>query len=205
MSCAVVTQTEHEPATRTALKVVALVGSAGAVRAFSHVLAPLPADLEASIVVIMHLHPGHESVLASILSRSCRMPVKQAEADDVLEPGHVYVAPPDAHLLVSGGKLELGHGPPIHFLRPSADVLLASLAAAFNAGALAVILSGSGSDGAQGALAVKAAGGTVVAQDESAEYRGMPQAAIESGAVDRVLPLEEMASAVVDFVRPLPS
>ena len=81
-------------------------------------------------------------------------------------------------------------------------MLLASLAAAFGAGALAVILSGSGTDGAQGALAVKAAGGTVVA-DESAEYSGMPQAAIDSGAVDQVLPLGQIGPAVVDFVRPL--
>ena len=124
------TQLEDETSsTRTKLKVVALVGSAGSLRAFKEVLAPLPPDLEASIVVIMHLHPGHESVLASILARSSAMPVKQAEADDVLEAAHVYVAPPDAHLLVAGGKLELDLGPPIHFLRPSADVLLASLAA----------------------------------------------------------------------------
>jgi len=198
-----VTQTEHEPTrTQTRLKVVALVGSAGSLRAFGEVLAPLPADLEASVVVIMHLHSGHESVLASILARSCRMPVKQAEADDLLEPSHVYVAPPDAHLLVAGGKLELDLGPPIHFLRPSADVLLASLAAAFDGGALAVILSGSGTDGAAGVVAVKAAGGTVIAQDESAEYTGMPQAAIASGAVDRVLPLDQIASAVLEFVRP---
>jgi two-component system chemotaxis response regulator CheB len=199
-----VTQTEPErTSTLTSLKVVALVGSAGSLRAFGHVLAMLPADLEASVVVIMHLHAGHESLLASILSRSCRMPVKQAEADDMLEPSHVYVAPPDAHLLVTGGKLELDLGPPIHFLRPSADVLLASLAAAFGGGALAVILSGSGTDGAAGVVAVKSAGGTVVAQDESAEYTGMPEAAIASGSVDLVLPLDEIAPAVLDFVRPL--
>jgi len=196
-----VTATEHERPTQTDLKVVALVGSAGSLHAFREVLAPLPADLEASVVVIMHLHPGHESVLASILARSSAMPVKQAEADDLLEPSHVYVAPPDAHLLVAGGKLELDLGPPIHFLRPSADVLLASLAAAFAGGALAVILSGSGTDGAAGVVAVKAAGGTVFAQDESAEYTGMPQAAIASGAVDRVLPLAEIAPAVLEFVR----
>jgi two-component system chemotaxis response regulator CheB len=200
-----VTQTEREPLTQTRLKVVALVGSAGSLHAFREVLAPLPPDLEASIVVIMHLHPGYESVLASILSRSSAMPVKQAEADDVLEPSHVYVAPPDAHLVVAGGKLALDLGPPIHFLRPSADVLLASLAAAFGAGVLAVILSGSGTDGAAGAVAVKAAGGTVIAQDDAAEYTGMPQAAVASGSVGSVLPVGEVAAAIVGFVRPFPS
>src|SRR5262245_17020926 len=163
MSFSTVTATEHEEPTQTRLKVVALVGSAGSLRLFGDVLRLLPADLEASIVVIMHLQPGHESLLASILGRATTMPVKQAEADDELEASHVYVAPPDAHLLVAGGRLELDLGPPIHFLRPSADVLLASLAGAFGDGALAVVLSGSGSDGAAGVVAVKNAGGSVIA------------------------------------------
>jgi two-component system chemotaxis response regulator CheB len=193
---------ESEERNRTQLKVVALVGSAGAVRAFAAVLAGLPSDLEASLVVIMHLQPGHESLLASILSRSTDMPVRQAVGDDLLEPGHVYVAPPDAHLLVADGRLALDLGPPIHFLRPSADVLLASLAREVDGGALAVILSGSGSDGAAGVVAVKEAGGIVLAQDDEAEYQGMPRAAVASGAVDHVLALEDIASAIVEFVRP---
>jgi two-component system chemotaxis response regulator CheB len=195
-----VTKPQSDGNDETELKVVALVGSAGALRAFTEVLAPLPEGLEASIVVIMHLQRDHESVLASILSRKTAMPVLQAAADDVLEPGHVYVAPPDAHLLVAGGKLELDLGPPIHFLRPSADVLLASLAGAFGARALAVVLSGSGSDGADGVVAIKKAGGTVLAQGD-AEYSGMPRAAMASGAVDRELPLPEISGAIVDFVR----
>src|SRR4051812_31841846 len=149
----------------------------------------------------MHLHPGHESVLASILGRSTSMPVKQAEADDELKPSHVYVAPPDAHLLVAGGRLDLDLGPPIHFLRPAPPRLLASLAPALARGSLAVVLSGTGSDGAAGAVAVKKAGGTVFAQQAS-EYPGMPDAAIATGAVDRVLALEQIAPAIVEFVRP---
>jgi len=198
-----VTTTEHDDQTQARLKVVALVGSAGSLHAFREVLKPLPTDLNASFVVIMHLQPGHESVLASILARATGMPVKQAEADDELEPAHVYVAPPDAHLLVAGGRLDLDLGPPIHFLRPSADVLLASLAGAFDGGSLAVVLSGAGSDGAAGVVAVKNAGGTVFAQDESAEYRGMPGAAIATGVVDRVLPLEQIPPAIVEFVQAL--
>jgi two-component system chemotaxis response regulator CheB len=196
-----VTSTEHERPTRTALKVVALAGSAGSLQGFAAVLAGLPRDLEAAVVVVMHLQGGHESMLAPILGRATQLPVKQAEADDVLEPGRVYVAPPDAHLLVSGPRLGLDRGPPIHYLRPSVDVLLASLAEAFGGGALAVILSGSGSDGARGAVAVKEAGGTVIAQDASAEHAGMPTAAVASGAVDLVLPLEAIAGAIAEFVR----
>ena len=200
MCSSTVARTEPDGPDQTDLKVVALVGSAGALRAFTEVLGPLPGGLEASIVVIMHLQPDHESVLASILSRATVMPVIQAAADDVLEPGHVYVAPPDAHLLVAGGKLDLSLGPPIHFLRPSADVLLASLAGAFGHRALAVVLSGSGTDGAAGVVAIKEAGGTVVAQS-NAEYTGMPRAAVASGAVDRELPLEDISSAIVEFVQ----
>jgi two-component system chemotaxis response regulator CheB len=93
--------------------------------------------------------------------------------------------------------------PPVHFLRPSADVLLESLADAFAADCMAIVFSGTGTDGAAGAVALKASGGVVLAQDEeSSDYFGMPAAAIASGAVDRVLALDQIASAVVGFVRP---
>src|SRR5262249_51859278 len=131
MCSSTVAPTETDGNGQTDLRVVALVGSAGSLRAFTEVLGPLPGALDASIVVIMHLQPDRESVLAWILSRATEMPVIQAAADAVLEPGRVYVAPPDAHLLVAGGRLDLSLEPPIHFLRPSADVLLASLAGAF--------------------------------------------------------------------------
>src|SRR5438128_9274904 len=185
-------------------EVIALVGSAGGIRALSHVLAGLPADLEAAVVVVLHLQSGHESLLAGVLARSSALPVKQAGRGDRLQPGHVYVAPPDAHLVVRGdGSLQLDTGPPIHHVRPSADVFLSSLASSHPRRSLAVVLSGTGSDGAAGASAVKAAGGLVLAQDEAtSEYFGMPSAAIASGSVDRVLALDEIADAVVGFVRP---
>jgi two-component system chemotaxis response regulator CheB len=167
------------------------------------VLASIPVDLAAPVVVVFHLHPSHESRLATILSRSTRLPVKQAEAGDELVDGHVFVGPPNAHLRVaSDHTLRLGHDPPIRLLRPSADIFLTSLALAFGPGALAVILSGAGHDGAAGAAAIRSAGGSVVAQDEqTSEYFGMPGAAVEEGAVDQIRPLGELASAIVDFVR----
>ncbi len=192
-----------EPATH----VVALVASAGGLGAFSEVVAALPIDLEAAVVVVLHLHAGHESLLAPILARHTRIPVKQAEPGDRLEPGHIYVAPPDAHLLIGDdGVLQLDQSPPVRFLRPSADLLLASMARCYEDRGMAVVLSGSGNDGAAGASAVKSSGGAVVAQDEAtAEYFGMPSAAIANGSADQVLPLEEIAGAVVRFVRPSPS
>src|SRR4051794_41857790 len=99
-------------------------------------------------------------MLATILARSSRLPVKQAEAGDVLEAGHVYVAPPDAHLLVAAdGTMQLDDRPPIHFLRPSADVLLESLASTYAGDCLAVVFSGTGSDGAAGGAPWEEGGG----------------------------------------------
>ena len=192
------------PAARTAGQVVALVGSAGGLRGFASVLEQLPSDFGAAIVVVLHLQAAHPSMLARVLARSSRLPVKQAEAGEVLEPGHVYVAPPDAHLLVGAdGTMQLDNRPPIHFLRPSADVLLESLASAYAGDCLAVVFSGTGSDGAAGAVALKDAGGVVFAQDEaSSEFFGMPSAAIASGAVDQVLALDRIAPALLEFVRP---
>jgi two-component system chemotaxis response regulator CheB len=184
-------------------KAVALVGSAGGLAAVSAVLTGLPPELAAPVIVLLHLDPDYHSRLASILARTTLLPVKQAEAGDELVSGHVFVAPPASHLLVTPtGSLELGHGPPVRRLRPSADVFLTSLALAYGVGTLAIVLSGAGHDGAAGAAAVKLAGGVVIAQDrETAEYFGMPGAAIEEGVVDRVLPLQEIARAAQGFVQ----
>ena len=182
--------------------VVAIVGSAGGIWAMEEVLEQLPADLAAAVIVVIHLAPQHPSVLASILARKTRLSVKQAAHGDTLEAANVYVAPPDAHLLVTeAGTLMLEHSELVHHVRPSADALLFSIAKEYDARCLAVVLSGTGIDGAAGAAAVKQAGGSVLAQDEAtAEHFGMPGAAILTGAVDRVLPLREIGEAVIDFV-----
>jgi two-component system, chemotaxis family, protein-glutamate methylesterase/glutaminase len=181
---------------------IAIVASAGGVVALGTLLGALPRDLDAAVIVVLHLLPDHRSHLAAVLDRQTEMPVKEAADGDSLEQGHVYVAPPDAHLVVEGGRtLALRSGPPVRHVRPSADVLLESVAVVSKEDCLAVVLTGLGSDGSLGAIAVKAAGGTVIAQDEgTAEFFGMPAAAIEAGVVDRVLPLDEIAPAVVDFV-----
>jgi two-component system chemotaxis response regulator CheB len=182
--------------------VVAIVGSAGGIRAMEQVLEQMPTDLGAAVIVVLHLTPQHRSVLADILARRTKLSVKQAAHDDVLEVGNVYVAPPDAHLLVTaGGTLRLERSELVHHVRPSADALLFSIAKDYGGRCLAIVLSGTGIDGAAGAAAVKQAGGTVVAQDEAtAEHFGMPGAAILTGAVDHVLPLREIGAAVLDFI-----
>jgi two-component system, chemotaxis family, protein-glutamate methylesterase/glutaminase len=186
--------------------VVALVGSAGALEAMAEVLEELDEGFPASVVVLLHLAPTHRSVLAEILSRRSALPVKQAAEGDMLEAGKVHVAPAAVHLTVrSDGSLALDSRPPVHFLRPSVDLLLESMADACGPRSVVVVLSGGGSDGAVGAVALKAAGGTVLAQDEaSAQHYGMPGAAIDAGAVDRVVDLHEIARTVVEYVEALP-
>jgi two-component system chemotaxis response regulator CheB len=183
-------------------RVVALGASAGGLTAAAHVLGNLPDDVPAAFVVVLHLMAEHPSFLAEILARRTRLPVTQAAEGDRLEPGKVYVAPPDAHLLVtSDGRVALGTEPPVGHLRPSIDRLLASLADSYDGRAVAVVLSGTGRDGAEGVRLVKAAGGTVLAQSpETSEHSGMPEAAAATGAVDRILPLDEIAAAIVEAV-----
>ena len=140
--------------------------------------------------------------MADILSRRTQLKVKQAEESDFLQAGTVYIAPPDRHLLVNqDGSLSLTQSELVHFVRPSADLLFESVAASHKESAIAVVLTGTGSDGAMGVQAIKKMGGTVIAQDQkSAEFFGMPGAAIQTGSVDFILPLEEIPPALVTLV-----
>jgi two-component system chemotaxis response regulator CheB len=185
-----------------AYDVVAAAASAGGLKALSHVLSALPDDFPAAVVVVQHLDPRHRSLMADILSRRTRLEVKQAEEGDRLTPGTVYIAPPNKHLLVHpGGSLSLAQTELVHFVRPSADLLFESVAASFKHRAIAVVLTGTGSDGTMGVQAIKKMGGTVIAQDEAtSEFFGMPNAAIATGAVDFVLPLKEIPSALAMLV-----
>ena len=185
-----------------AFDVVALAASAGGLTALSSVLADLPAGFPAGILVVQHLDPRHRSLMADILSRRTHLEVKQAEDGDRLAGGRVYIAPPNRHLLLNGdGSLSLTQTELVHFVRPSADLLFESVAASYKDRSIAVVLSGSGGDGSMGVKAIKKMGGTVLAQDKmTSEFFGMPGAAIDSGNVDFVLPLEEIAPALVTLV-----
>jgi two-component system chemotaxis response regulator CheB len=187
----------------TAYDVVAVAASAGGLRALSLVLADMPADFGAPIVVVQHLDPRHRSLMADILSRRTRLTVKQAAEGDTRGPATVYIAPPNRHLLVNpDSTLSLAQSELVHFVRPSADLLFESVAASFRERAIAVVLTGTGSDGTMGVTAIKKMGGTVIVQDEaSAEFFGMPGAAIHTGHVDFVLPLSEIGPALVMLVR----
>jgi len=185
-----------------ATHVVAVVGSAGGIGALKVVLGGLPAGLDASVLAIIHLMPAAPSLLPAILARATELRVEQAVDGAPLERGVVWVAPPDAHMLVDEHEtIRLDKSELVHHVRPSADVLLLSLAGNHRGPCTAIVLSGTGIDGAAGAAAVNRAGGYVLAQDEAtSEYFGMPGAAILAGGVDDVLPLDAIAPAVVESV-----
>jgi len=179
-------------------EVVALAASAGGLNALTHVLAALPKDFPAALVVVQHLDPRHRSVMADILSRRTALAVKQAVDGERLQSGAAYIAPPNRHLLVNPDRsVALTQTELVHFVRPSADLLFESTAASFKERAIAVVLSGSGQDGAMGVKAIKKMGGTVIVQDaRTADFTGMPDAAIATGLADFILALDEIAPAL---------
>ncbi|MFJ9036196.1 chemotaxis protein CheB [Streptomyces sp. NPDC102406] len=189
-----------------AVGVVAVAASAGGVRGLVTLVGGLDAGLPVPLLVVQHLDPHHRTVLAGILDRRTGLTVKLAEDGETARPGTLYLAPPDRHLLIGpGSTLTLSHADRVHFLRPAADPLFRSVAQEFGPRGVAVVLTGTGTDGALGAEAVRSRGGTVIAQDpQSAEFRGMPEAALGTGAVDFVLPLEEIPAVIrglVEFKR----
>ncbi|WP_339380445.1 chemotaxis protein CheB [Coleofasciculus sp. FACHB-SPT9] len=184
-------------------KVVVLAASEGGLRALSHILPAFPPDFPAAIIVVQKPDiQSASSLITDALNRPTTLPLKQAQEGEPLKPGMVYVAPPNQHLLVTPeGTFCLSGAVLVDFARPSADLLLQSLAASFKERAIAVILSGIGSDGATGVQAIHKMGGLAIAQDEStSEFFEMPRAAIETGSVDFVLPLHEIGSTLVNLV-----
>jgi two-component system, chemotaxis family, protein-glutamate methylesterase/glutaminase len=193
-----VTAHRHKVATR----VIAIAASSGGLAALSEVLRRLPATLPAAILVLQHLAPDQRSHLAEILADRTALAVRQAAHGMRLEDGVVYVAPPGAHLLVGvDGRLALSQLPPLHWCRPSADRLFASVGAKYGAGAIAVVLTGYGVDGAEGAQVIRRLGGTVLVQDDATSASpDMPRAARRAGNVDRVLPLGDIAAELETLV-----
>ncbi|HEX6750469.1 MAG TPA: chemotaxis protein CheB [Longimicrobium sp.] len=181
---------------------VAVAASAGGIPALSELLRELPDDFPGAVLVVLHIEPHRISHLAEVLARSSALPVTQAAAGEAPQSGHVYVAPPDRHLVVGAdGRLALADTPPEHHTRPSADPLFASLADYCGRRAVAAVLSGMGMDGSRGVRAVADGGGTVLAQDAAtAGYYGMPAAAIATGGVAHVLPPRAMARLLSTLV-----
>lgn len=178
--------------------------SVGGLKALSVILARLPADFPAAIAIVMHLSPDHKSILAELLNRRTHLVVKQAQSGDILCPSSVFVAPPNHHLSVAkGGRLKLSTSAAekVHYARPSAEPLFASVAAVYKKDAIAVVLTGGDGDGSFGVQIIKDKGGKVIAQDRpTSENFSMPETSIQTGDVDFILPLDKIASKLMELV-----
>jgi two-component system chemotaxis response regulator CheB len=185
------------------LEVEAIVigASAGGVEALALLFEALPAQFVPSIIVVLHLPPDRPSQLARLYGQRCRLPVREAMDKERIEPGTIYFAPPDYHLLVEREKtLALSQEAPVAFSRPSIDVLFESAALAYGASLVAIVLTGANSDGAEGLAAVRAAGGSAWVQvPDDAQSETMPSAAIARAGADFVLPVRDMAERLVNL------
>ncbi len=181
--------------------VIAIGASAGGVPALEKLMAGIPADLPAAILLVLHVG-AHESRLPAVLSRKTRLAVEHAEQGDVLRAGCVHVAPPDHHMLVGAdGRIALSRGPKEHYTRPAIDPLFRSVALAFGPRAIGVILTGMLDDGTAGLQAIKQGGGAAVVQDPAdAAVPSMPASALAHVQVDHCAPLRRLPDVLVGLV-----
>jgi two-component system chemotaxis response regulator CheB len=187
---------------RIADQLVVIGGSAGAIGPLCAILAELPPSLPAAVVVVQHSDPTRPSLLAPIIARRSKLIVGVATDGEPLHAGHVYVIPPDRHARVSvDHHLHLADGTRIRRVRSSANPLFETAASAFQARAIAVVLSGTGFDATDGVQAIKRHGGTVIVESlDTAQHTGMPGSAISTGVVDFQLPAEGIAAAIKRIV-----
>jgi two-component system chemotaxis response regulator CheB len=184
--------------------VIAIGASAGGIEALQRLMRELPPDLSVAICLVLHIPASSPSLLAEIIDRQTPLPVRSAVDGDTLRPGNVYVAPPDCHLRVTASEVRLDRGPKENGVRPAVDPLFRSVAQHYGARGIAVVLSGSLSDGAGGVTAVAATGGTVLVQDPAdAVVPSMPQAALAAvpGAIGLSAPelAQELARRAADL------
>ncbi len=186
--------------------IIVIGASAGGVEALTALVATLPADLPAAVFVVLHLSVSSPSHLPAILARRGPLPVAQAAHGEDIEHGRIYVAPPDQHLRLRDGRVELTRGPRENGVRPAADPLFRSAARAYGPRVVGVVLSGTLGDGALGLSAIAARGGITVAQDpDEALFDGMPRAAIRYARVDHILPADRIGALLGRLARePLP-
>ena len=176
-------------------KDIIVVGtSSGGVEALTTLVGGLPPDLQASVFVVMHTSPDSPGVLADILDRKGPLPATNARNRERIRPGHIYVAPPDYHLLVDPGVVRVTHGPKENRFRPAVDPLFRSAAQVYGPRAVGVVMTGGLDDGTSGLWAIKRLGGTAIVQDpQEAFMPSMPQSAMNRVEVDYCLPVAEIA------------
>jgi two-component system chemotaxis response regulator CheB len=184
----------NEATMRARRDIIVVGGSTGAIAALQRLVADLPADLPAAVLVVTHID-ATPSLLPRILKRSAALPVAEAVDGEPIESGRIYIAAPDRHLLVEGGRVALRRGPRENSTRPAIDSLFRSAAVAFGARVIGVILTGMLNDGTAGLRAIKRCGGVAAVQDpDDAEAPDMPRSALRHVAVDHCVPLAGMGA-----------
>lgn len=183
-------------------EIVGIAASSDGTNAIINIISKFPKDLPASILIVKHLASDYKSYFPGIFAYRTLLTVKEAENGEKIKSSIVYVAPPNYHLLIDAEKtISLTQTEKVNSVRPAADVLLKSIAENYQQRSIAVILTGANTDGAEGVKAVKNMGGIVIAQDEATSgVFGMPRAAIATGCVDFILPIDKIAEAIVNLV-----
>jgi two-component system chemotaxis response regulator CheB len=187
--------------------VVVVGASAGGLEVLKSLTAALPPDLDASVLIVLHVAPSGPSVLPALLRRRCPLPVDFGHDDEPLRRGRVYVAPPDRHLVLEGNRVRITRAPRENHSRPAIDPLFRSAALAFGPRVIGVILSGRLDDGASGLWAVKDRGGTAVVQaPDDAQHADMPRNALDYTAADHVVPADELGPLIARLTtEPVPA
>jgi two-component system chemotaxis response regulator CheB len=192
---------------KTAVEVLAVGASTGGPNALAEIFPMLPADCAVPIVIVQHMPPMFTKLLAERLNAQSSIKVQEGVSGTVVQPGHAYIAPGDHHMIVvrdgTQQRLFIHQEPPENSCRPAVDPLFRSVAQAYGANALAVILTGMGQDGLHGCQVLREAGAQILVQDEATSVVwGMPGAVARAGLADRILPLSLIASEIVQRVRP---
>ena len=175
-------------------KAVVIGSSTGGTRALSLILPNLPADYSVPIVIVQHLHPRSDGYLSRFLNERCQVNVKLAESQERIEPGKVYIAPPNHHFLIRRGEFcRLTKTAKVNYARPSVDLLFESAAQIYREKLIGIILTGANGDGSKGLKRIKEFGGvTIVQNPKTAQVEEMPKAALNATTVDRILSLDRI-------------
>ncbi len=181
--------------------IVVLGASAGGVEALVQLAHKLPADLPATIFIVLHIPPQSPSMLPTILSRSGRLPAQHPTDGENFKHSQMYIAPPDYHMLLEEGHIRIVRGPKVNRHRPAIDPLFCSAANIYGPRVIGIVLTGALDDGTIGLSAIKQRGGIAIVQDpDEARYASMPQSALEHVKIDYTLPLVEIAPRIVTIV-----
>lgn len=187
------------------IDLIVIGGSAGGLPALLELVRELPADLPAALCVAIHTSPYSPGMLADIVERRTRLPCAFAQNGETIQPGRIYVAPVDRHLLIEDGRLRVTHGPRENGFRPAVDPLFRTAARWHGPRAAGIVLSGSLGDGSFGLAAIKHAGGTTIIQNpEEAQVPSMPLSALRGAPIDHIVKAAEMAPLIIQLSRGRP-